>query len=398
MVARSPLGWEPIPARPRRAWRLVFGGVAAVVLAIIVLNAIPVSYYALAPGDALAVNGPNGAVTVRSAHTGSGRLFLTTVALQSHVSLWDRLLGTSLHPNLTLVPKRAITNGASPTQFQAQTHQEMTGSQLAAKVAALRRLGYPVPEDGDGALVIEVGSGTPAAGQLRPGDIIKKVDGRPVKVAANARALIRAHRPGDTVSFEVSRPAAADAVPGALGASAQPARGAASGSTAGMVGRDVRTVACGSGCPGDEQRPLIGVALATDAQSFKLPPDVGLNIETDNIGGPSAGLAFTLGAIDSLTSHNLTGGHRVAVTGTIDADGTVGPVGGVQQKTVAVENAHCDYFLVPADEFNDAQRKARGHSLKVVKVNSLDDALTFLGTIGGSLGGIPARSGGAHVG
>ena len=377
MVVPSPLGWEPIPARPRRPWHWVFGVGAVLVVAFLALNAIPASYYALAPGDALPADGPSGAVTVRSVHAGSGNLFLATVALQNRVSLWDRVLGKSLDPNITLVPKKELTGGVSTNQYLAQSQQEMSGSQLAAKVAALRRLGYQVPERGDGALVADVGVHTPADGQVQQGDVIKVIDGQRIMVATEATSVIRSRRAGDTVSLEVSRP----------GLNASPAA---------AVHLSVRTVACGTRCPGDAARAFVGVSLVTDKQTFGLPPSVGLNIATDNIGGPSAGLAFTLGAIDALTpSHNLTGGHRVAVTGPIDVDGTVGEVGGVTQKTVAVEQQHCQYFLVPPSEYVDAQAKARGHHLTVVRVSTLDDALVFLRTIGGDLSAVPATPTGA---
>ena len=97
----------------------------------------------------------------------------------------------------------------------------------------------------------------------------------------------------------------------------------------------------------------------------------------NNIGGPSAGLAFTLGIIDSLTGGNLTGGRTISATGTICADGSVGQVGGVPQKTVAVENAHASVFLVPQAEKSQAEGKATS-SLHVFGVTNLAQALQDL--------------------
>ena len=99
-----------------------------------------------------------------------------------------------------------------------------------------------------------------------------------------------------------------------------------------------------------------------------------VSIDVTNIGGPSAGLAMTLGVIDALSGGSLTGGHTVAATGTIDAKGDVGDVGGVAQKTVAVENAGATIFLVPPQEYKQAMSKDRP-GLKIYPVSTLDQAL-----------------------
>jgi len=372
MVVPSPLGWQPIPARPRKAWRWIFGVVGLLVAGVIALNSVTVGYYAIYPGEAIPVDGVRGTVTVNTLHAGSGNLFLTTVTFRSRVTVWDQLFNFA-HPDVQLIAQRDLTGGVSASQYLAQNAQAMNDSELAAKVAALRRLGYVVPERGDGALVLQVGPGSAADGRLKEGDVITRIDGRAVAVAGDATAAVRAHKPGDTISLDVQRPGLNGSRPGPVHIAVQP-------------------TACGSRCPGDPNRALIGIDLATDQQRFDLPTQVGLNIEASNIGGPSAGLAFTLGIIDALTTHAITGGHRIAVTGTIDPDGTVGPVGGVRQKTVAVEQQRCEYFLVPTDEFAAATARAKGSHVKVVSVANLDQALAFLRSIHGDLSGIPAQS------
>jgi PDZ domain-containing protein len=132
----------------------------------------------------------------------------------------------------------------------------------------------------------------------------------------------------------------------------------------------------------------LGVQLGTKNHSFDYPFEV--KIETDRVGGPSAGLAFTLALIDELTPGELTGGRNVAVTGTIDVDGTVGDVGGVVQKTAAVRRAHATLFLVPPGEYPEA-RKHAGKHLKVVQVTTLTDALAALRANGGDSVDIPAH-------
>ena len=367
MVVPSPLGWQSIPTRPRKAWHVGLAVFAAGFAVVLILNSITVPYYALSPGEALVANGPAGAVTVAGTHMGSGDVYLTTVALNDRVTLLNKLFAFT-HPDTQLIKKQLVTGNATPAQYAQQNQQEMTDSQLFAKVAALRRLGYTVPEQGDGALVEQIAPNSPADGKFRVGDVIKQIDGKTVSIVTDATTDIRRHKAGDTVTIEVARP----------------------GSGSALTAIAVQPVACGStNCPQNPQQPLVGISLVTDQQHFALPAMPKLAITTNDIGGPSAGLAFTLGAIDALTTHDLTGGHKVAVTGTIDPDGNVGPVGGVVQKTVAVERAGCEYFLVPPDEYADASAKAKGHHLTVVKVTSLDDALRFLQTIGGNMTGVP---------
>jgi PDZ domain-containing protein len=135
--------------------------------------------------------------------------------------------------------------------------------------------------------------------------------------------------------------------------------------------------------PDDPNRPLIGF-MPHDTRSVTVPYET--TIDTNQIGGPSAGLAFTLTLIDALSPGSLTGGHRVAVTGTIAEDGSVGEIGGLHQKTVAVKEAGADVFLVPVAQ-GDAQiadaRKTAGKGIQVIPVATLDDALNALAALGG---------------
>ena len=144
--------------------------------------------------------------------------------------------------------------------------------------------------------------------------------------------------------------------------------------------------------PENPRRPgqaFLGVVMRTKDRSFPMPFDV--NIDSGRIGGPSAGLAFALGLIEHLAAGELTGGHKVAVTGTIDIDGTVGEVGGVAQKTAAVRAEGAEYFLVPPGEFETAKDHA-GKGLRVIAVGTLQEAIEALGRIGGDITGATGAS------
>ncbi len=127
--------------------------------------------------------------------------------------------------------------------------------------------------------------------------------------------------------------------------------------------------------PDEPTRAFLGVTLETVDLQIDIPDDVA--IETRNVGGPSAGLMFTLGVIDALTADDLTRGHRIAGTGTIRLDGDVGPIGGVRQKVIAAREADVGYVLVPTENLADAL-DAAGGDIEVVAVDTVDDALGFL--------------------
>jgi PDZ domain-containing protein len=136
--------------------------------------------------------------------------------------------------------------------------------------------------------------------------------------------------------------------------------------------------------PDDPNRVIIGF-IPADTRTVDLPFEVG--IDTDQIGGPSAGLAFTLALLDELTPGDLMGGKRVVATGTINEDESVGAIGALQQKAVAVKAVGADVFIVPASQSDEdiaAARRAVGTKVTVIPVNNLEEALMALESLGGS--------------
>jgi PDZ domain-containing protein len=125
--------------------------------------------------------------------------------------------------------------------------------------------------------------------------------------------------------------------------------------------------------------PCLGISTELFT-SYQFPIDVQIN--TERVGGPSAGLAFTLAVIDDLTPGALTGGRRVAVTGAIAPDGSVGEVGGVEQKAITARTNGIQLMIVPKAEVKDARRGAG--NVPVVGVSTIDDALSALQKAGGA--------------
>jgi PDZ domain-containing protein len=129
--------------------------------------------------------------------------------------------------------------------------------------------------------------------------------------------------------------------------------------------------------PGQKPRPIIGIALPEQALDIHLPIQV--NIDAHGVGGPSAGVAFALDVMEEL-GHDILHGHKIAVTGEIHADGSIGAIGGVKQKTIGARAAHVDAFLVPAGD-NAVEARKYAHGLRIIPVDTFPQALRALATL-----------------
>lgn len=372
MLQGGPLGWAPPPTPrrpPRPPWVVPVVVVVVAVVALIAGELKTVPYFSIAPGSAESVAPLIQLPKGQAAPGGRGTILLTTVQLGPVRALEWAL--DHLRPDVQLVRREQILGTTPPGKLQQQNQQEMTDSIQAAVVVALRRLGKTVTESGTGALVDEVGDGTPAAGRLKAGETIVAVDGQSTRLASDAVAIIHQHKPGDSVALTVD--------PGAGQATRT--------EVIGLIAH--QTVQPQTSCaapPATTTTAFLGVGLETRAAKYDMP--VAVSINSGGIGGPSAGVAFTLGIISALTSGDLTAGHRVAATGVINADGTIGDVGGVPQKTIAVRHAGAEVFLVPCGEYQDAKKKAGKH-LRVIAVATLEQALTAVHTVGGNIEALP---------
>lgn len=221
----------------------------------------------------------------------------------------------------------------------------MRQSQEYAAAVALRSLGYRIQIVPRGALIESTVKGFPASGKLRPKDLVVGVDGHEVRSPDEFRAFIGRKRPGEIVRLRVKR------------------------------GNRTRTIAVRTTKnPDRPDRPFIGVLI--HEPDVKLPVQV--RIDTGEVGGPSAGLAFALDVVNEL-GRDVDRGHKVAASGELRLDGSVGAVGGIKQKTIGARRAGADVFLVPGDNAREAQRHAGG--LRVIAVNSFRQALRSLATL-----------------
>jgi PDZ domain-containing protein len=353
----------PRLGRGRGGRRVRWGWVAFVALAVAVAVAsrVNLDYYALQPGTAQSVQ-QFITVPADKAHPVSHPVLLTDVEIARVTAL--SYLYFKLQGDTSLDQVDTVTGGTPPSEFGAQGVLEMSQAEQAAEVAALRRLGYPVPSRPAGAVVFATYPGTPAWGVLKVGDVITAVDGTPTTSATGLVDVLSRYHSGQRVVLSVEK--------GGTGPS-RPVE----------VTLHDTLVDLGFGV---HHREDLGVQVE-DQVEYTLP--IKVSIDVANIGGPSAGLAMTLGVIDALSGGDLTGGKTVAATGTMSAAGAVGDVGGVAQKTIAVERAGATIFFVPKQEYRVALSKAT-KSLHVYAVSSLDQALSILAAHGGSVPLAPA--------
>jgi PDZ domain-containing protein len=306
---------------------------------------LPLPYVTYTPGltvDVLGEDGGQEVIQVSGHQTfrDDGQLRMTTVYVsqpepKGSNNLFE-LMRDWLSDEDAVYPYDAVyQQGETVEQNRKEGAQEMTSSQDAATAVALEELGYDVTE----AVVAGVGKGTPADGVLETGDVLLSVDGVAVTTGDDVVAAVGTVEADQPVQLDVRR----DGERRELSVTPEVSDG----------------------------RPQIGIQVGTQTKG-ELPVTVKIGIDS-NIGGPSAGLMFSLAIYDTLTPGSLTGGATVAGTGTMDAAGNVGPIGGIQQKIVGARDAGAELFLVPPDNCADALG-APNDDMRLVRAETMHDA------------------------
>jgi PDZ domain-containing protein len=347
--ATDPLPSEGGPPHRRRLlWATVIAWAMFVVagLAIVAWN-LQLPYYAFSSGP---VGDAVNAVEVSEVPTYDplGELLMLTVSSQE-VNPFEALVA-GLDPDVDLVARQAVRPPEeSDEDFVARNRANMDLSRETAITLALTRLGYEVTTRSDGVQVADLVEGVPAASVLEIDDVIIEVDGIAVELADQIGPVIDGRDVGDTIEMEIRRGAEELTVDVEL------------------VGRE-----------DDPTVPMIGISAVALNPRFEYPFPI--NIEAGLVGGPSAGLMYTIAVMELLAPEDLTHGRVIAGTGTIDSAGNVGAIGGVRQKVVAAEAAGAEVMLVPASNLEEALT-ARRDRLELIPVATLDEALAALATL-----------------
>lgn len=314
----------------------------------VLLAAVTVPYVSLGPGptfDTLGKVEGREVVDIKGAdvHPTKGHLNMTTVSQRDNLTL-GQALTLWMSGREQLVPRDLVyPPDKTKDEIDEGNAQEFKRSEDSAEYAALGYLKYAP------AVTVETVSKDGAStGKLKEGDAIDAVNGTPVSNLEQFQALMAKTKPGDEVILDFRRKNAPPAI---------------------------ATIKLGS-APDKEQGVLgIGVVEAPWA-----PFTIDFNLA--NIGGPSAGLVFSLAVIDKLTTGDLSGDRVVAGTGTIDADGKVGSIGGITHKILAAHEAGASVFLVPADNCEEA-KSAHEDGMDLVKVENLEGAVDALKALSG---------------
>lgn len=328
---------------------------------------INVPYSEMSPGPTVNTLGEHDGEPVlqisgRKTYATTGHLNMTTVRVTSadyKMNLVEAVYGWLAHDNKVVPHDTLYPNGKTEEQSTQENAEEFSQSQESAKVAALKELDIPVKS---WVIVSTVVKDTPAEGRLHAGDVIKAVDGTTVKAPDDVAKLVTKHKPGEKVVFTI--------VPAKEQAAAEKENRTATRT-------EEITITTAKSEDTGEQRAIVGISAGTD---HTLPFTI--DIKLADVGGPSAGLMFALGIVDKLTPGNLTGGKFVAGTGTITDDGEVGPIGGIEMKTVGARDKGAQYFLTPKDNCAAAARDVP-EGLTLVKVGTIDDAMSALKDIRG---------------
>jgi Lon-like protease len=315
-----------------------------------VLTFVGLPYVVMSPGPATNILGkvdgkPLLSVQGAPTYPTSGTLDFTTVSVDGgpgvRVTVYD-LAQAWLSGSQEILPEEQVfPPQQSEKDAQEEGAAEMAGSQSVATATALRAIGKTVPEM---VVIAGVPDDSPSKGVFEADDVLVSVDGEPASSSDAVRAAVQRHEPGD--SFPV------------------------------VVRRDGKEQTVTAKTGEVDGRTVMGVGLRLD---YDLPVDV--TLRTGNVGGPSAGLMFSLAIYDALTPGELTGGKNIAGTGTMDDDGVVGPIGGIRQKLVGARRAGADYFLAPADNCDDVVGNVPD-GLTVVKVATFDEGRAAVRDIG----------------
>jgi PDZ domain-containing protein len=320
----------------------------------VLLSLVTVPYVSLGPGptfDTLGEVDGKQVVDIEGGdvHPTSGHLNMTTVSQRDDLTL-GQALTLWMSGREQLIPRDLVyPPDKSKDEIDQANNTDFKRSEDSAEYAALSYLKYP------SAVTVEtVNDPGPSVGKLQRGDAIDAVNGRPVANIEQFTSLLKATKPGDSIVLDYRR----------------------KNSPAGVA-----TVTLGSNA--DRDYGYLGVAVLDAPWA---PFSIDFNLA--NIGGPSAGLMFSLAVVDKLTTGDLNDGKFVAGTGTIDSDGKVGSIGGITHKMLSAQEAGATVFLVPADNCDEA-KTAGEDGLQLVKVDNLGQAVDALHAL--SAGGEPPR-------
>ncbi|ANB61084.1 SepM family pheromone-processing serine protease [Anoxybacteroides amylolyticum] len=323
------------------------------VMASLLVVFIQLPYYVTMPGTAQALEP---LVHVENGDKDKGSLMLTTVRMgRANIAAY---VLSHIRPYYELYPLQAIKQeGETDEDYTIRQLQLMEQSKEAAIIVAYQHAHKQVTYHPRGVYVMSVVKGMPAARVLQVGDRIIRIDGKPVSTSEQLIEYVRQKKKGDRVTVTWKRD-----------------------------GKEQMATLELAPFPQAPKQVGLGLSPMTDYDVETDPP---VQIDSEKIGGPSAGLMFSLEIYNQLVEEDITKGYKIAGTGTINMNGEVGPIGGISQKVVAAAEAGADVFFAPNEKgakdsnYREAVKTAKkiGTTMKIVPVDTFDEALRYLYTL-----------------
>nr|WP_276575593.1 SepM family pheromone-processing serine protease [Paenibacillus sp. YPG26] len=281
-----------------------------------------------------------------------GSFMMTTVSV-TYANL--AMLVTSQFNSEAEIVRKTPEQGGK--EYETRQVYYMSDSQSSAMAAAYTKAKLPYRILPEYIFVVSLSKSPAPKGDFAPGDIIRKIDGRRVIRLKELSGMLKTRKPGEVVQVELERGGRKLAGKAELVSLKDPATGGT--------------------------RPGLGLNIAELRKVKSVDPRKQVEFTKTEVGGPSAGLMFTLEIYNRLTPGDLSKGYRIAGTGTMSADGHVGPIGGVPFKIVAADRKKAEIFFVPEDNYKAAKKKAEdiGTPMKLVPVKTVDDALQYLSSL-----------------
>ena len=307
---------------------------------------IPTNYYFMSPGPPYQWEIEYGEV---ENFVFEGNLFQLTVRRDEANALiyaWSLINDSyDLYPREVILPK-----GVSPNELTEISIQNMRTSENVAIAVALNNLGYEIETKGDGVSVVGLLDNSPVKDKLKKGDVLNSINNIEIFSATEFISTLRTYSIGERVSIGLLREV--DGVKEQL---------------------YIQTTLIEH--VEYKNEPMVGFLATTVNERFDFP--FVIDIKTGNVGGPSAGLMMALNVYNNLIPEDITNSRIIAGTGTIEIDGSVGPVGGIKQKIIAAKRAGAELILVPVANFDEAKPFETDKTL-IIAVDSFDEALSVI--------------------
>lgn len=310
----------------------------------------PLPYYVSKPGMAKELEP---IIHVENGYDEKGSFMLTTVRM-GRANIYSYILG-KLNKYEEIFPEAAIKDkNETEEEYNVRQLHYMDASKQAAIEVAYRKAGLPVKYDYKGVYVLSVVPGMPAESKLKVGDRVTKINGQSFDSSQQFIKTVTGLKAGDKISLTYERDSKLNTVTIPVQA-----------------------------FPNDPKKIGVGIALVDDKKMTVSPK---VTIETKDIGGPSAGFMFSLEIYNQLTKEDYSKGYKIAGTGTISPDGTVGPIGGIEQKIVAANDAGAEIFFAPNEKgakdsnYRAAVKTAKdiGSKMKIVPIDTFDEGINYL--------------------